>query len=162
MDLHHIYPVHFGYTERMFLLPLLERWLKELWESGPEGVRQHRIIYPVFEHLRDCKPEDKMLYEMRLEAARVADKLKTNPYVILKVSKRTYKIINVNGTTEYNPSYGGTDMSLPNQVVAARTAVPVTKNLSYREAEKVYAFLALGIDLPAYLKKHLITDEEDD
>ena len=158
-----IYPLHLLENEKHFLLKHLEVWIKNLWESGPEGVRQSRFLSPVLERLKTQKGEDKVLYEILVKEALKREKVKNNRYVSLRISKRTYQIIQLDlNLLEFNPNnamYGSPD--LYDQTIVMQSAKPVTKNLQYGEMCKVYTFLALGFEMPDNLKKFLLTENED-
>lgn len=158
-----LYPVAPGGTTRTLLLKYLDEvTLPELDRRGPSFRAHYLQIREFRDKLEAAKGQHHAFYEERLREldAYLAVRGKKQ-YAIQQVSDRKHVVVAVDTSGTLGIGYATGDYKREG-TIPLTTARLLSKRVAYGVALKLYAHLIETNTVPDELKKHLLTEGEDE
>lgn len=154
-----IFPLYLSESDKNLLIKDLEFFLNDEFKKERNMTKRNSIM-SVLEKLKVSKGKNDD-YQHLVELSLNQSQFNGNRYVVIKVSKRTYRIIRTE-FEKYNPShgmYGGS--GFPDQEMFMLYADFITKNLDYGKMCKIYTLLALELEIPQHLQKYMVEEDQE-
>ena len=158
-----LYPVAPGGTTRTILLKYLDEvTLPELDRRGPNYRAHYLLIRGFRDKLEAAQGQHHTFYEQRLKdlEAYLAVRGKKQ-YAIQQVSDRKHVVGEVETSGSLGLGYAIGNYSLEGTIPQTRFKT-LSKRVSYGLAVKLYANLTQTNEVPDELKRHLLTEGEDE